>query len=435
MTAGATAENRTGGTRPGAVLPDGSVYPFDLRTRRYDAGAVGTVPVGPGWVLTVRGSATRESLAHAYGFVRERDRIGTGYAEAAVAGTGAAHAWVAGAAFRADGLHTPDVAGFDYHFTTPGIFAQDTYTPAWIADSAVALTASARVDRHSRYGTFASPRLALLLHPSARGPLAALSPYTLRVSGGTGFFAPTPFTEETAPIGLAPLRPFDAAPATPDARLVAERARSADAALTARFGRAAGGRLRLRVHHRAPGRAPRAAGQRRPPRAGHPRRAESGGGRRTGRAAADGSRRPVRLLHVRPCHGARPRHGRRRDTPLNLRHAAGVDLLFEPVEGSRVGVEAFYTGRQALVDDPYRTESRPYVTVGLLAQYQLGRVQVFANAEDLTDVRQSRYDPLVLPRRGPGGRWTTDAWAPLDGRVLNVGVRVTTARPVARAAR
>jgi iron complex outermembrane receptor protein len=47
------------------------------------------------------------------------------------------------------------------------------------------------------------------------------------------------------------------------------------------------------------------------------------------------------------------------------------------------------------------------------------------NVENLADVRQTRYAPLVLPARRPDGRWTVDAWAPLDGRVVNGGVRVT----------
>jgi hypothetical protein len=30
--------------------------------------------------------------------------------------------------------------------------------------------------------------------------------------------------------------------------------------------------------------------------------------------------------------------------------------------------------------------------------------------------------------RGEGGRWTTDAWAPLDGRVINGGFRLDVGR-------
>jgi len=50
--------------------------------------------------------------------------------------------------------------------------------------------------------------------------------------------------------------------------------------------------------------------------------------------------------------------------------------------------------------------------------------QLFVNAENLFDVRQTRDEPLLLPARRPDGRWTVDAWAPLDGRVVNGGIRV-----------
>jgi iron complex outermembrane receptor protein len=43
--------------------------------------------------------------------------------------------------------------------------------------------------------------------------------------------------------------------------------------------------------------------------------------------------------------------------------------------------------------------------------------------ENLGDVRQTREDPLVKPVRGADGRWTVDAWARLEGRTLNAGVR------------
>ena len=69
-------------------------------------------------------------------------------------------------------------------------------------------------------------------------------------------------------------------------------------------------------------------------------------------------------------------------------------------------------------------ESRAYVIVGLLAEKRFGRWRAFVNAENLGDVRQTRWDPLVRPSPGADGRWTVDAWAPLDGRVINGGVRV-----------
>jgi outer membrane receptor for ferrienterochelin and colicins len=50
-------------------------------------------------------------------------------------------------------------------------------------------------------------------------------------------------------------------------------------------------------------------------------------------------------------------------------------------------------------------------------------VLLFVNGENLTDVRQTNWDPLLRPSRGVDGRWTVDGWAPLDGRTINGGVR------------
>ena len=73
-----------------------------------------------------------------------------------------------------------------------------------------------------------------------------------------------------------------------------------------------------------------------------------------------------------------------------------------------LGVEWFYTGTQRLEANPYRTESRPYSVFGVLATRQFGRVLLFLNGENLTDVRQTRWEPLVRPARGltAGGRST-----------------------------
>ena len=60
---------------------------------------------------------------------------------------------------------------------------------------------------------------------------------------------------------------------------------------------------------------------------------------------------------------------------------------------------------------------------GVLVERRVRGVRLFVNGENLTDVRQTRWDPLLRPARGVDGRWTVDAWAPLDGRNINGGVR------------
>jgi outer membrane receptor for ferrienterochelin and colicins len=115
--------------------------------------------------------------------------------------------------------------------------------------------------------------------------------------------------------------------------------------------------------------------------------------------------------------------------PLTPRHSAGLVGMIEDEATGRVGVEVYYTGRQRLEHNPYSNVSRPYVIVGFLAERRFGRVRVFLNAENITDVRQSRWAPIVRPTRAPDGRWTVDAWAPLDGRTFNGGVRLAFGEP------
>jgi outer membrane receptor for ferrienterochelin and colicins len=114
----------------------------------------------------------------------------------------------------------------------------------------------------------------------------------------------------------------------------------------------------------------------------------------------------------------------RREVPLTPRHAGSLNAIWEGDEWGRFGIEIYYTGRQALEHNPYRSSGKPYWLVGFLAERRFGRARLFVNAENVFDVRQTKNDPLVLPARLPDGRWTVDAWAPLDGRVINGGVRV-----------
>ncbi len=98
--------------------------------------------------------------------------------------------------------------------------------------------------------------------------------------------------------------------------------------------------------------------------------------------------------------------------------------MWEDHDKGRIGIEAYYTGRQQLEDNPYRSVSRPYLHLGVLGEVVVGRARLFVNAENILDVRQTRYDPLIRPERAPDGRWTLDVWAPTDGFVLNTGVRL-----------
>ena len=91
----------------------------------------------------------------------------------------------------------------------------------------------------------------------------------------------------------------------------------------------------------------------------------------------------------------------------------------------RVGIEWYYTGHAAARREPVSAApGEPYMIVGALAERRFGRVRLFVNGENLSGVRQTRFDPLIRPTRGADGRWTVDAWAPLEGRNVNGGIRV-----------
>lgn len=116
--------------------------------------------------------------------------------------------------------------------------------------------------------------------------------------------------------------------------------------------------------------------------------------------------------------------GGRRETELIPRLSGEIAALLEDEDRGRVGLEFGYTGSQTLYDNPYRTEGSSYIEINALAEIKLGKVAIFVNALNLTDSRQTRFDPLLRPLPAATGERIVEAWAPLSGRVFNLGVRV-----------
>ena len=98
--------------------------------------------------------------------------------------------------------------------------------------------------------------------------------------------------------------------------------------------------------------------------------------------------------------------------------------MWEREDTGRIGLEWYYTGVQRLDANPYANASHPYVLFGALVERRVGRWRLFVNAENLGNLKQTDFEPLLRQTRGVDGRWTVDGWAPLDGRNINVGVRL-----------
>ena len=395
LTAGATRETRSGGTAPGQVLPaTGTPYREALDTRRQDLGALWQTLAGRS-VVTARAAFARQSHDHWFGETLERDRHDTGFAELAVRRTAGRHTWVAGAAVEHDTYEPADVPRFGYAFTTPGLFVQDDVElRSWLA-----VSMSGRLDRHSEYGWFFSPRLSALLRSGD---------WSTRLSGGTGFFGPTSLTEETEAAGLTRL--------TVEGPLRAERGRSVSIDVTRAQGPAA---------YTATLFASRIADPVHVERSTYVLRNLDHPTTNVGVELLGTFRQPPFALTASYTH-VRSReqvHGVISDVPQTPRHSLGLVAMAENEDG-RIGLEIYYTGRQRLETNPYRDISEPYTLVGVLIERRVGPLRLFINLENLTDVRQHRWDPVLRPDRAHDGRWTVDAWAPLDGRVINGGVRV-----------
>ncbi|HSW28567.1 MAG TPA: TonB-dependent receptor [Longimicrobiales bacterium] len=403
-TVGAMAEEREGGTVEGAMTPSGAVVSEEISTRRVDAGVLARAFDGGGRVWGVRGAVSAQRHRHAFSGEVERDRHVTGFAEASAAGHRGAHDWVAGAAVQAEAYHGRDVDGFDRTDVVPSLFAQDEVR----LSSSVSLAASARADRHGTYGTFVSPRVSALVR---------LDPWTVRASAGGGWFAPSPFTEEVEAVGLRRLGPL------PDS-LRAERGRSASLDVGRRAGAWELNATLFASEVRDPVVAEeRSGGELALTNAAEPARAW--GAELLARWEAEPFHVTATYVHTRATELAPlSRGGVRREVPLTPRHTAGGVGAWEDEAWGRIGVELYYTGHQELDDDPYRRTSRPYVVMGFLIERRVGAsARAFLNAENLLDARQTRWSPLVRPTRTPSGRWTTDAWAPLEGRMFNAGIR------------
>jgi iron complex outermembrane receptor protein len=120
-----------------------------------------------------------------------------------------------------------------------------------------------------------------------------------------------------------------------------------------------------------------------------------------------------------------PVTGVRDEVALTPAHSSGLTAMWERKGAGRIGVEWYCTGTQRLEDNPFRARSAAYPYFGALAERRLGRMRLFVNAENLSNQRQTKYDSLVRPVRRFDGRWTVDAWAPLDGFVVNAGFRIS----------
>jgi outer membrane receptor for ferrienterochelin and colicins len=347
-----------------------------------------------------------QSNRHQFGSIVEHDHHSTWFGESSIGGTDHGHTWTGGTAIQVDAYRSRDVSRFDYTYVVPGLFAQDEYS----FGNQATISGSVRLDAHNKYGSFFSPRLSALLRLPRR--------LTFRLSTGTGVFAPTPFTEETEAVGLTNVVPIKG--------VGPERAWSASGDLGWSSSHVElNGTLFSSIIRHPVGIRPFSTGA--TPSIEIVNGAEptrTTGSELLGRIRTGGF---TFVLSHTFTHSTEIdlEEGTRRTVPLTPKQTAGFDAMWEREGRMRVGFEAYYTGRQQLDDDPFRNAGEPYWVYGLLVERRFGRFRLFLNGEDLSNVRQTSFNSLVRPSRHFDGRWTVDAWAPIEGRIVNGGFRLS----------
>jgi outer membrane cobalamin receptor len=415
LTAGYGYDDRQGGTLGGAVAPDGSPFRERLTGRRADAGLTLRLPRADSGHVGARLAFSTNMRRRQFGSASApavADQPLTGFAEVTRVTKSERGALVLGAAMQADMYANEGNGAFDHEWVTPALFvtADRDVGP-------VTVSASVRGDNHPATGLELTERLAFLVKP-AEG-------WSARLSGGNGFAAPTPLTEEVEAIGLRLIQPG------------ALRGERSVGAMLDVSGHALGAEVLLTGYASSIRDAIQLVDVGDAQRSGVLRNAS--GATRVGGIEGAAIWRFAEnkfLLTYGYARGTQTdaESGVREPMPLLNRHRVGADVMLEKPGVYRVGIEGIYYGRQALDDNPYLGESKPYVYTMALAMRQLGPVELVANFENLLDVRMTRYQRLVRPSPTTGGRWTTDVWAPLEGFMANVAVRYRWTRATGEAA-
>ena len=111
--------------------------------------------------------------------------------------------------------------------------------------------------------------------------------------------------------------------------------------------------------------------------------------------------------------------GLRTNLVLTPKHSIKGDLLFVVDDKWRIGWDYEFKSEQLLSNGLY---SPTLFTTGVIVERTLGNFVIFLNAENFTDVRQSKYaSTLSGPNNTPQ---FTDIWAPLDGFFFNAGLKI-----------
>jgi len=105
--------------------------------------------------------------------------------------------------------------------------------------------------------------------------------------------------------------------------------------------------------------------------------------------------------------------------PLTPKHRLGIVLIYEIHGSLRVGLEAYYTGKQTLSSGANVTD---FWINGLMIEKRFNKFSLFLNFENFLDTRQSKYGAMFTGSlENPD---FVEIYAPTDGRIINGGIKL-----------
>jgi iron complex outermembrane receptor protein len=112
-------------------------------------------------------------------------------------------------------------------------------------------------------------------------------------------------------------------------------------------------------------------------------------------------------------------NGNKSRNPLTAKHRLNNVLMYEVEDKWKVGLEAYYYSPQQLTDGSI---SRDYWIFGVMIEKLWENFSIYANFENFTDTRQTRFGSIYTGTLSKP--LFKDIFAPLDGFVVNAGIKV-----------
>lgn len=402
----ASVEERTGGDL--AVIRDGAAgYTERNQSDRYTTQFNVRHRLSERTALYVKNSFTWFERALATPNYRFEGRQRATFSEAGVNRYGDKLEWVGGLNLWTDTFdeqdRQPGAAVRDYTLNTLGAFVQNVYKPT----NRLTLETGLRLDYQPTYGTFLLPRFSLLYKAGDK--------FSSRLGGGLGYKAPTVFTEDAEQRLYQGVEPIDPLTTT------AETSQGVNWDVNYRTQLGEGWQLSLNhLFFYTVIQQPLVLEKYTADRYRY-RNADGHTDSRGFETNLTLRYNDFRLYSFYTFTNTKRHYeGVNRPIALTPKHRVGAVLMYE-IEGKlRIGYEAYYTGRQEL---EVGTGTRPYWTMGFMAERRWTRLSLFINFENFTDVRLSRFQTMVSGTRLKP-QFVREIWAPTDGRIINEGIKL-----------